>query len=123
MTSPKARWPSEAAFAAWCRRVIARSAIDLARQRQRWGRDALRIDDLGIQNPDPLDRRAEQAFDAVEWQILIHQVLDPTERCVIRQRYQAGVSQRATARRCAVSQATVSRVHRRALAKLRKSLS
>lgn len=123
MTSPKARWPSEKAFAAWCRRVIARSAIDLARQRQHWGRETLPMDDRGIPHLDPLDHGATQAFDAVEWQILIHQVLDPTEICVIRQRYQAGVSQRATARRCAVSQATVSRVHRRALTKLRRALS
>lgn len=108
---------------AWCRRVIARAAIDLYRQQQRWNRDVLGVTtDVADGNLQRSDVAAMQAFDAVEWHLLFDQVLDGTEACVVDQLYWHTATQRQTARVCALSQPTVHRVHREAMKKLRRAL-
>ena len=108
---------------AWCRRVIARAAIDLARRQRRWNRDVLgATTDVADSDPMLSDAATTQAFDQVEWHLLFDQVLADKEACVVDQLYWHAATQRQTAQVCAISQTSVRRVHQQALRKLRRAL-
>ncbi len=108
---------------AWCRQVIAHATIDLARRQRRWDRDGLGAT-TDVVDEDQLlpDAGAAQALDQVEWHLLIDQVLEGKEACVVDQLYWHAATQRQTAQVCAISQPGVYRAHQQALRKLRRAL-
>ena len=113
--------PPEFGEVGW-RHILRRSAIDAYRQQQRWKRDVLGVMiDVAAGDQRP-DSSAMQAFEAVEWHLLLDQVLDASEVCVVDQLYWQAATQRQAARVCTLSQPTVHRVHREALRKLRRAL-
>ena len=110
---------------AWCRLVIQHTAWSLRRKYRRWARDLLvrtAGNDEEWSMAATVDPSSQVAFHWVEWKIVFSTVLTPKEHCVIDALYQSGRSQRGTARTCGISQASVSRVHRRACEKLREVL-
>ena len=112
--------PPEFGEAGW-RQMLRRSAIDGYRQQQRWNRDVLGVTtDVAAGDPRS-DVSATQAFEAVEWHLLLDQILDAPEVCVVDQLYWQVATQRQTAASCVLSQTTVRRVHQQALRKLRRA--
>jgi len=107
---------------AWWQQILRRSAIDGYRQQQRWNRDRLGVmTDVAEELHYP-DVSATQALEAIEWHLVLEQVLNAPEICVMDQIYWQTATQRQAARVCRLSQPRVHRVHGQAVKKLRRAL-
>lgn len=110
----------------WCKTVIRNTASKLRRKHRRWAKDkpVLNLqDENGEEYQNHIVSQAgTYGFEHVEWNILLEEVLTPSERCVIQSVYMADQSQRDVAKACLLSQSGVSRTKQQALQKLRRAM-
>ncbi len=107
---------------AWWQQLLRWSALDAYRQQRRWNRDRLGVmTDVAEELHYP-DVSATQALEAVEWHLVLEQVLNAPEICVMDQIYWQTATQRQAARVCRLSQPQVHRVHGQAVKKLQRAL-
>lgn len=107
--------------ATW-QQILRWSAIDAYRQQRRWNRDRLGVMTDVAEEIRYSDISATQALEAIEWHLLLEQVLNAPEVCVMDQIYWQTATQRQAARVCRLSQPRVHRVHGQAVKKLRRAL-
>lgn len=111
---------------AWCKTVIRNTASKLQRKHRRWAKDMLILnlqDENGEEYQNSIaGQSGTHDLEHVEWNIMLKEVLTPSERCVIQGVYMADESQRDVAKACLMSQAGVSRTKRQALQKLRRAM-
>lgn len=110
----------------WCKTVIRNTASKLRRKHQRWAKDKP-ILNLRDENGEEYQNRivsqtGNDDFEHVEWNVMMKEVLTPSERCVIQSVYMADKSQRDVAKTCLLSQSGVSRTKQQALQKLRRAM-
>lgn len=113
-------------WVAWCRLIISHEAVSLRRKYGKWKQDGLSYNNeettiLPIQTVE--SDFGFGTFSWVEWRLLFQTELNEIERCVVLELYVNDATQRQTAQHCGMSQAQVSRVHRRACHKLREALA
>ncbi len=111
-------------IAQWGRMVIYQASVSLYRQHRRWTRDELgSMQDIRASASTKNLRIPWDSYNDVEWHLLLDTVLSNEAACVIEALYFRDQSQRQAAHACGMSQSTVHRIHRRALATLRRALS
>ena len=110
---------------AWCRKIIRNAAIRANRKHARWAREELTLNNVTDDGSEVLDvypsEAAEQAFRDTELLIALEVLLE-RERLVIQRIYTDGDTQREIARDLGITQSQVSKVHQRALRKLRRMI-
>lgn len=111
-------------WVAWCRLVISHAATTLRRKYRRWEQDGFYDNaEMPILSTENVESDSGSGtFSWVEWRMLFQTELSEIERCVVHDLYINDESQRQVAHNCAMSQAQVSRVQRRACQKLREAL-
>jgi RNA polymerase sigma factor (sigma-70 family) len=108
----------------WCQLVIRDLGRKFRSRYARWATEELILNQENERKEEAIeslvDGVADQPFLEVEWRIVLKSALTASEQCVVTNRYWDGRTQRETAKACGVSQANVSRIQQRALAKLKE---
>lgn len=110
---------------AWFRKIIRNASIRANRKHTRWAKEELTLNAVTDDGNEVVDvypsEAAEQAFQDTELFMAL-EILPERERLVIQRIYAEGDTQREIAHDLGVTQSEISKLHQKALRKLRRMI-